>query len=95
MAEKCLRTLLIGYVDYEEGVWNERVKAGALDTPEGKDALEKDITISMIVGIADPLKHGIKNAVQTLKKAGVTTRMVTGDNLQTAKAIAKEAGILA
>jgi len=49
----------------------------------------------MIVGIADPLKHGIKNAVQTLKKAGVTTRMVTGDNLQTAKAIAKEAGILA
>ena len=35
----------------------------------------------MIVGIADPLKKGIKNAVETLRKAGVNTRMVTGDNL--------------
>jgi len=63
MAEKCLRTLLIGYVDYEEVEWNKLVEAGALETPEGKDALEKDITISMIVGIADPLKQGIKEAV--------------------------------
>lgn len=48
----------------------------------------------MIVGIADPLKQGVPAAVQTLRKAGVTTRMVTGDNLQTARAIARNAGIL-
>jgi P-type E1-E2 ATPase len=48
----------------------------------------------MIVGIADPLKKGVPAAVQTLRKAGVTTRMVTGDNLQTARAIARNAGIL-
>ena len=52
-----------------------------METTEGKDSLEQDLTIFMIVGIADPIKKGVKEAVETLRKAGVTTRMVTGDNL--------------
>ena len=47
-----------------------------------------------IVGIKDPVRRGVKEAVQTCKSAGITVRMVTGDNINTAKAIAKECGIL-
>jgi P-type E1-E2 ATPase len=49
----------------------------------------------MITGIKDPLKEGIPQAVQDLRDAGVNTRMITGDNIKTAIAIAKEANILA
>lgn len=47
-----------------------------------------------MVGIKDPLRDGIKEAVAKCNTAGVTVRMVTGDNLDTAVAISKEAGIL-
>ncbi|KAG7966063.1 hypothetical protein I3843_08G031400 [Carya illinoinensis] len=42
----------------------------------------------------DPCRPGVKGAVQLCQNAGVKVRMVTGDNIQTAKAIALEAGIL-
>ena len=48
-----------------------------------------------MVGIKDPLRDGIAQAVQACYEAGVRVRMVTGDNKRTAIAIAKEAGILA
>lgn len=47
-----------------------------------------------MTGIQDPLRPGINEAVNTCKKAGVTVRMVTGDNMDTAIAISKEAGII-
>lgn len=47
-----------------------------------------------IVGIKDPLRDEIPLAVELCHTAGITVRMVTGDNIQTAIAIAKEAGIL-
>lgn len=47
-----------------------------------------------MVGIKDPLRDGIKSAVHACHRAGVRVRMVTGDNKNTAIAIAKEAGIL-
>jgi Ca2+ transporting ATPase len=47
-----------------------------------------------LVGIKDPLRDEIPVAVGMCKNAGVTVRMVTGDNKETAIAIAKEAGIL-
>jgi Ca2+-transporting ATPase len=46
-----------------------------------------------IVGIQDPLRPGVREAVETCQKAGVTVRMVTGDNITTAKAIAADCGI--
>lgn len=42
-----------------------------------------------MVGIKDPLRDGIKRAVETCHGAGVRVRMVTGDNKNTAIAIAK------
>jgi Ca2+ transporting ATPase len=47
-----------------------------------------------MVGIKDPLRDGIQDAVRKCHTAGVRVRMVTGDNKNTAIAIAKEAGIL-
>ncbi|RRT64466.1 hypothetical protein B296_00033766 [Ensete ventricosum] len=51
-------------------------------------------TLIAVFGIKDPVRPGVKEAVQTCKAAGIKVRMVTGDNINTAKAIAKECGIL-
>jgi len=59
-----------------------------------EDVLEKDMVLDAIVGIADPLRPDVVDAVQTCQNAGIMVRMITGDSLDTAKAIAKEAGIL-
>ncbi|XP_071723051.1 calcium-transporting ATPase 10, plasma membrane-type-like [Rutidosis leptorrhynchoides] len=55
---------------------------------------EGDLVLLAIVGLKDPCRPGVREAVQLCVKAGVKVRMVTGDNLQTAKAIALECGIL-
>ena len=47
-----------------------------------------------VVGIKDPLKKGVAQTVKQCKSAGITVRMVTGDNSETAVAIAKDANIL-
>lgn len=47
-----------------------------------------------IVGIKDPMRPGVKESVAICRSAGITVRMVTGDNINTAKAIARECGIL-
>ena len=47
-----------------------------------------------IVGIKDPVRPGVRQSVATCRSAGIEVRMVTGDNINTAKAIARECGIL-
>jgi len=47
-----------------------------------------------IAGIKDPLKETVPDAVLACKKAGIIVRMVTGDNTETAVAIAKDAHII-
>jgi P-type Ca2+ transporter type 2C len=56
--------------------------------------LEKEMCLDALVGIADPLRSDVVDAVATCQRAGIFVRMVTGDNLETARAIAKQAGIL-
>jgi Ca2+-transporting ATPase len=46
-----------------------------------------------VVGIQDPLRPDVKNAIKQCQQAGVFLRMVTGDNKRTAEAIARECGI--
>ncbi|GJN13221.1 hypothetical protein PR202_ga31567 [Eleusine coracana subsp. coracana] len=55
---------------------------------------EDSYTLIALFGIKDPVRPGVKDAVMTCMNAGITVRMVTGDNINTAKAIAKECGIL-
>lgn len=53
----------------------------------------KKLTCLAIVGIEDPLRPGVPEAVRACQKAGVSVRMVTGDNVLTAKSIAARCGI--
>lgn len=61
---------------------------------ECEKKLETDMCVDAIVGIADPLRADVIEAVATCQRAGIFVRMVTGDNLRTAEAIARQAGIL-
>ncbi|KAL4483880.1 hypothetical protein ABPG72_013886 [Tetrahymena utriculariae] len=81
----CLRTLLLTY--------NELPSLKANELPS-EEELEKNLIILAMIGIQDPLRKGISKSVAVCTQAGVTVRMVTGDNLNTAVAIAKEAGII-
>jgi len=62
---------------------------------EGKTAmfLGWDSQVAGIIALADTLKPGAREALQTLRKMGIETAMLTGDNRRTAEAIAREAGI--
>jgi P-type Ca2+ transporter type 2B len=80
-ASQSLRTILLAYKEVP-------------DVPQEWEEVESELIIIGMVGIKDPLRDGIQEAVQICKEAGVQVRMVTGDNKDTAVAIAKEAGIL-
>lgn len=56
--------------------------------------MERNLIVLGLAGIKDPLKEGIPDAVNSCKRAGIVVRMVTGDNTETATAIAKDANIL-
>jgi len=47
-----------------------------------------------IFGLQDPLRPGIRQSIQTCHEAGITVIMCTGDNIDTATAISKNAGII-
>jgi Ca2+-transporting ATPase len=53
----------------------------------------KNMTMLGIFGIQDPVREGVPDAVRQCQRAGVRVRMVTGDNINTAKAIAQQCGI--
>jgi len=89
-ASKSLRTIGLVYKDYES--WppaHAEVEEGHADFA----SLLKDLTFFGLVGIQDPVRPGVPEAVAKAKHAGVKTRMVTGDNIITARAIATECGI--
>ena len=71
-----------------------------LDTPIDKSshvnpaAHEQKLTLDALFAIQDPLRDDVIDAVKVCQDAGIMVRMVTGDNIDTAKAIAKQCGIL-
>lgn len=54
---------------------------------------ENDLILAGIIGFKDPIRKNIKESIEACIEAGITPIMLTGDNVQTAMAIAKEAGI--
>ncbi|KAK0615692.1 calcium-translocating P-type ATPase [Bombardia bombarda] len=91
-ASQTLRTIAISYRDFASWPPNNAVAeddAALANFP----AVHEEMTLLAIVGIKDPLRPGVPEAVLDCQKAGVFVRMVTGDNILTAKAIATECGI--
>lgn len=81
LANEALRTLCLAFKDIDESF-------------HGNSIPDLGYTLIAVVGIKDPVRPGVKEAVQTCLEASITVRMVTGDNINTAKAIARECGIL-
>ncbi|KAF5851029.1 hypothetical protein GGP41_010667 [Bipolaris sorokiniana] len=87
-ASKSLRTIGLVYRDFEQWppVGAEMTEGGSVSFA----SLLRDLIFFGVVGIQDPIRPGVPDAVRKAQKAGVNVRMVTGDNMQTAKAIATE-----
>ena len=83
MADEALRVLAIAYLDIPN-------LPSKIDT----ETVEKNLIFIGLIGMIDPPREGVKEAVATCKKAGIKTVMITGDHIITAKAIAKDLGIL-
>lgn len=55
---------------------------------------ENDLILVGLVGLKDPARKNVKEAIKTCREAGIRPIMLTGDNLETALAIGKEVGII-
>jgi Ca2+-transporting ATPase len=91
LASDALRCVALAHRDNIDSIV-ENPSTATLADCESK--LEKEMCLDALVGIADPLRKDVVGAVATCQRSGIFVRMVTGDNLETAKAIAKQAGIL-
>ncbi|KAK7386368.1 hypothetical protein VNO78_26555 [Psophocarpus tetragonolobus] len=80
-AGEALRTLCLAYIELEKFSPDDLIPVSGY-------------TCIGIVGIKDPVRPGVKESVEVCRSAGIMVRMVTGDNINTAKAIARECGIL-
>ena len=83
MAENSLRVIAVAYK-----------MLNSLPNKIDTNTIENDLVFEGLIGMIDPPRKGVKEAVATCKKAGIKTVMITGDHIVTAKAIAKELGIL-
>jgi P-type Ca2+ transporter type 2C len=92
-AVKSLRTISMVYRDF--GSWPPPGAKTVEDDPREAvfEDIFKDMVFLGIVGIQDPLRPGVKEAITQCQRAGVVVKMITGDNIGTAKAIAEECGI--
>ena len=83
MAQKALRVIAVAYKDLD-----------TLPSKIDSQNIENNLTFVGLIGMIDPPREGVKEAVQVCKNSGIKTVMITGDHLETAKAIAKDLGIL-
>nr|XP_017535640.2 plasma membrane calcium-transporting ATPase 4 isoform X1 [Manis javanica]XP_017535641.2 plasma membrane calcium-transporting ATPase 4 isoform X1 [Manis javanica] len=84
MACEGLRTICIAYRDFSD-----------VEPPWDNEAeILTELTCIAVVGIEDPVRPEVPDAIAKCKRAGITVRMVTGDNINTARAIATKCGIV-
>ncbi|XP_053227063.1 plasma membrane calcium-transporting ATPase 3 isoform X5 [Podarcis raffonei] len=85
MACDGLRTICIAYRDFPAGKEPEW---------DSENDIVIDLTCIAVVGIEDPVRPEVPDAIRKCQRAGITVRMVTGDNINTARAIAAKCGII-
>ena len=83
MAKKALRIILVAYKIIDKN-----------NIRESEKTLEENLVFLGLIGMMDPPRENVKEAVETCRKAGIKTVMITGDHIETAKAIASKLGIL-
>ncbi|KAK2612614.1 plasma membrane calcium [Conoideocrella luteorostrata] len=88
--EQSLRTLGFAYKD----ISSFPPPNASTDEEELLQTITQNMTFLAVLAIQDPLRPEVRHAVAQCAAAGVSVRMVTGDNAQTALAIARECGIL-
>lgn len=91
-AGQTLRTIGSSYRDFESWPPHELANQEEITAVEFAK-VHKNMTLVSIFGIKDPLRPTVIDAIKSCRRAGVTVRMVTGDNITTARAIAKECGM--
>ncbi|XP_056629519.1 plasma membrane calcium-transporting ATPase 3a isoform X2 [Triplophysa dalaica] len=85
MACNGLRTICVAYRD---------LPADPMPDWENEADIVSDLTCITVVGIEDPVRPEVPEAIRKCQQAGITVRMVTGDNINTARAIAAKCGII-
>ncbi|XP_065370725.1 plasma membrane calcium-transporting ATPase 2 isoform X6 [Calliphora vicina] len=95
MACDGLRTISIAYRDFVPG--KAAINEVHIDNEPNWDDEENmmtNLTCLCVVGIEDPVRPEVPDAIRKCQRAGITVRMVTGDNINTARSIASKCGIL-
>ena len=93
-AEDSMRTLIFGY----KKLTQEEITKAREENPEDDlkffQELAKGLCFAFMVGIRDNNREDVPEAIRKCHHAGITVRMVTGDNINTAIAISKDVGII-
>ncbi|XP_066158458.1 plasma membrane calcium-transporting ATPase 2 isoform X5 [Euwallacea fornicatus] len=95
MACDGLRTISVAYKDFVPG--KAAINEVHIDNEpnwEDEDNIVSNLTCLCVVGIEDPVRQEVPDAIKKCQKAGITVRMVTGDNVNTARSIATKCGIV-
>ncbi|XP_065219564.1 plasma membrane calcium-transporting ATPase 2 isoform X5 [Planococcus citri] len=95
MACDGLRTISIAYRDFVPGKAEiNQVHIDSEPNWDDEDYIVSNLTALCVVGIEDPVRPEVPDAIKKCQRAGITVRMVTGDNINTARSIASKCGIL-
>ncbi len=90
-ANEALRILGFAYKDITLKGESEEEKKEMIEGVEG-EKIERDLIFLGLQGMIDPPREEVKGAIETCRKAGIRTVMITGDNASTAKAIGENLG---
>lgn len=95
MASDGLRTILLAYKDFVSGKAEiNEVHIDGEPNWDDDDYIISNLTALCLVGIEDPVRPEVPDAITKCQRAGITVRMVTGDNINTARSIATKCGIV-
>ena len=95
MAKKAFRTILCTYRDMSmEEFENLKAENNDFKKPEDRGCLEQNLIAIGMFGLQDPLRKGIRKSINICLTSEIKVLMCTGDNIDTAIAISKNAGII-